>query len=35
MLVFKTVAKAVKLAKAIYLGPNDLTDKDGNVTSTY
>ncbi|XP_044182113.1 uncharacterized protein LOC122962927 [Acropora millepora] len=26
--VFKTVAKAVKLAKAIYLGPNDLTDKD-------
>ena len=31
MIVFKTVAKAAKLAKAIYLGPNDVADKDGNV----
>ena len=35
VIVFKTVAKTVQLAKAIYLGPNDTADKDGNVPSVF
>lgn len=35
VIVFKTVAKTVQLAKAIYLGPNHTADKDGNVPSVY
>ena len=33
VIVFKTVAKTVQLAKAIYLGPNDTADK--NLTEVW
>jgi len=29
VIVFRTVSRTVKLAKAIYLGPNDEADEEG------